>query len=269
MPTPIQLLLADVDGTLVTQDKVLTDRAVEAVQQLHRAGIAFAVTSGRPPKGMEMLFDPLGLSTPISAFNGGLVVERDLSVIEQKTVKEEIVGDIIEMMTSFGLTPWLYRGAEWEVLDPDGPHVDREAFTVQFAPTVVDSYDHLHQGVAKIVGVCDDHDAMDKATLAVSDRFGKEVSAAQSQPYYLDVTHPDANKGAVALFLSERLGIPTEQISTIGDQPNDVLMFTKSGLSIAMGNASAHVQEAADQVTESNEDEGFAVAVERFILPRA
>jgi Cof subfamily protein (haloacid dehalogenase superfamily) len=268
VPTPIRLLLADVDGTLVTQDKVLTARAIDAVHQLHQAGIAFAITSGRPPKGMEMLFDPLDLSTPISAFNGGLVVERDLSVLEQKTVKEEIVGEVIDLMTSSGLTPWLYRGAEWNVLDPDGPHVDREAATVEFAPTVVDSYDDLHQGVAKIVGVGDDHDAMDKATQAVTDRFGKEVSAAQSQPYYLDVTHLDANKGAVALFLSERLGIPTEQISTIGDQPNDVLMFTKSGLSIAMGNSSAKVQEAADQVTESNEDEGFAIAVERFILPR-
>jgi hydroxymethylpyrimidine pyrophosphatase-like HAD family hydrolase len=123
--------------------------------------------------------------------------------------------------------------------------------------------------VVKIVGVSDDQRVMDDATRAVAHDFGAHISSAQSQPYYLDVTHPDANKGAVALFLSERLGIPTEQIATIGDQPNDVLMFARTGLSIAMGNSSSEVQRAADRVTGSNEDEGFASAVERFVLPRA
>ena len=91
-------------------------------------------------------------------------------------------------------------------------------------------------------------------------------SAARSQPYYCDVTNPDANKGAVAQYLSRTYQIPPEQIATIGDQPNDVLMFAHSGLSIAMGNASHEVQKAARRVTTSNEEEGFANAVERFIL---
>jgi len=94
------------------------------------------------------------------------------------------------------------------------------------------------------------------------------VTAARSQPYYLDVTHPDANKGAVARYLSAKYGIPPEAMATIGDMPNDVLMFAHSGLSIAMGNASPEVQRAARRTTASNEDEGFASAVDRFILPR-
>jgi Cof subfamily protein (haloacid dehalogenase superfamily) len=263
----IRLLLADVDGTLVTQDKELTERAVDAVHRLHRADILFAITSGRPPRGMEMLFDPLDLTTPIAAFNGGLLVERDLSVLEEKLVPEHVVGPVLELMTDAGLVPWLYRGTEWLVLDEDGPHVDREAATVEFEPTVVDSYDDLHHGVAKIVGVSDDRQAMDGATDRVVDRFGDHVSAAQSQPYYLDVTHPHANKGTVATSLAHRLQVPKAQIATIGDMPNDVLMFARSGLSIAMGNASPEVQGKADQVTASNQEEGFAEAVERFILP--
>jgi hydroxymethylpyrimidine pyrophosphatase-like HAD family hydrolase len=96
--------------------------------------------------------------------------------------------------------------------------------------------------------------------------FGHTLTAAQSQPYYLDVTHPDANKGSVVKFLSDRFSIPTAQIATMGDMPNDVLMFAHSGLSIAMGNASTEVQRAARQVTTTNQDEGFANAVEKFIL---
>ena len=107
---------------------------------------------------------------------------------------------------------------------------------------------------------------MARAEAAARAELGDHVSAARSQPYYLDVTHPDANKGSVVGFFSRRYDIPTEEIATIGDMPNDVLMFAHSGLSIAMGNASPEVQRAARRVTASNAEDGFALAIERFIL---
>jgi len=266
---PIRLLLADVDGTLVTPDKVLTQRTIEAVHALHAADVPFAITSGRPPRGMSMLVEPLELSTPIAAFNGGLIVDPDMTVMEQKLVPESLVMPILTLMESYGLVTWIYRGADWYVRDLKGPHVDREAATVQFQPIVGESFDGLSDRVAKIVGVSDDHDAMARATEAARDQFCDHVTAAQSQPYYLDVTHPEANKGAVVKFLSARFGIATSQIATIGDMPNDVLMFAHSGLSIAMGNASSEVQRAARMVTTTNQDEGFANAVQRFVLQQA
>jgi Cof subfamily protein (haloacid dehalogenase superfamily) len=266
MDPEIRLLLADVDGTLVTQKKVLTDRAVAAVAALGEAGVLFALTSGRPPRGMAMLIEPLAITTPVAAFNGGLIVQPDFTVIEQKVLPEAVVGPALQLIESFGLATWIYRGADWYVRDLNGPHVDIEAATVRFAPTKVDTYDDLHHDVAKIVGVSDDRSAMDRATEAAREQFGDHVTAAQSQPYYLDVTHPDANKGGVVRFLSARYNIPTAQIATIGDMPNDCLMFAHSGLSIAMGNASAEVQRGARRVTTTNEDEGFANAVDRFIL---
>ena len=266
MAAPTRLVLADVDGTLVTQQKILTERAVAAVGRLREAGILFAVTSGRPPRGMAMLVEPLDLQTPIAAFNGGLIVDRDMAVIDQKVVASDLVTPIIELLGSFGLSVWIYRRADWFALDPHGPHVDREAWTVKFAPTITASFDQLTDDVAKIVGVSDDHDAVARASAAAHDRFGDHISASRSQPYYVDVTHPDANKGAVARWLSARYQIPAQQMATIGDMPNDVLMFAHSGLSIAMGNASTEVQRAARRVTTSNDDEGFANAVGQFIL---
>jgi Cof subfamily protein (haloacid dehalogenase superfamily) len=267
MDNTIKLLLADVDGTLVTPDKVLTDRAVDAVRRLGEAGILFAITSGRPPRGMSMLIEPLNLTTPIAAFNGGILVNRDMSVIEQRVVPEDLVVPVAELNASFGLDTWVYRGADWYVPDPKGAHVARETATVRFDPKVMASLDGLTTDVTKLVGVSDDLDAVARASEAAHDRFGDHVAAARSQPYYLDVTHPDANKGAVAQYLARTQEIPTDSIATIGDMPNDVLMFAHSGLSIAMGNASLEVQRAARRVTASNADEGFAIAVERFILP--
>jgi Cof subfamily protein (haloacid dehalogenase superfamily) len=263
---PIRAVLADVDGTLVTQEKVLTDRAAAAVARLREAGIEFAVTSGRPPRGMSMLIEPLALTTPIAAFNGGVIVRPDMSVIEQKTIPRAVVASAIELLGSRGMDVWVYSGADWLVRDPKAPHVDREAATVKFAPTVVHGFDSVSD-VAKIVGVSDDHELVSATALEAREKLGDDVSAAASQPYYLDITHPRANKGEVVAYLSAQLSIPAEQFATIGDMPNDVLMFARSGLSIAMGNAEREVQRAARRVTASNEDEGFAKAIERFVLP--
>jgi hydroxymethylpyrimidine pyrophosphatase-like HAD family hydrolase len=120
--------------------------------------------------------------------------------------------------------------------------------------------------IAKIVGVSDDHDKVQHCEAEAQAAFGQRATANRSQPYYLDITHKDANKGAVVEFLSRHLDVPTAEIATIGDQPNDVLMFKRSGLSIAMGNASDQVRAQADVTTDSYNDEGFAKAIERFVL---
>ncbi len=262
----VSLLIADVDGTLVTREKILTERAREAVRRLREAGIAFAITSGRPPRGMSMLIEPLHLTTPIAAFNGGMFVHPDLSIIDQHVLPADVTGRVIQTIEAHGLDVWLYRGADWFVRQRHGPHVDREEWTVKFPPTVVSSFEGLLEDVVKIVGVSDELEAVARCEADTRRECGTQVSAARSQPYYLDVTHPDANKGTVVKRLSEFLSIPPERIATIGDMPNDVLMFRKSGLSIAMGNASPEVQHAATCVTASSEEEGFAVAVERYIL---
>ncbi len=213
-----------------------------------------------------MLIEPLDLRTPIAAFNGGVIVDRAMKVIEQQCVQSELVVPIADLMHSFDLSVWIYRGADWYVPDLKGPHVDREAWTVKFEPIVKKGFDGLTADVAKIVGVSDDHDAVTKASAAAHNQFGDHVTAAASQPYYLDVTHPDANKGWVSRYLAKSFGITVDEIATIGDMPNDTLMFVESGLSIAMGNASPEVQAKATDVTSSNEDEGFAKAVENLIL---
>ena len=266
MTENIRLVIADVDGTLVTNEKVLTARAIEAVTRLKNAGIAFAITSGRPPLGMKMLIDPLGLTEPIAAFNGGVFVHPDLSVMTQSFVPAETAAKVIQAIERHGLDCWVYTDRDWLVRDANAPHVAREQWTVKFAPTVLPDFSSHLDRVAKIVGISDDYDAVARCEADVQRECGNHVSAARSQPYYLDVTHPDANKGHVVEVLSQALSIPPEQIATIGDMPNDVLMFKKSGLSIAMGNASPEVQRQAHCVTASNEEEGFAKAVETFIL---
>jgi len=265
----IRLFLADVDGALVTKDKVLTEAAQAAVRELDQAGVAFAITSGRPPRGMSMLIEPLALRTAIAGFNGGVLVNPDLSVIESHTLDPAAAKQTMELIQDQGLDVWVYTETEWLIRDKNAPHVARETWTVKFDAKVVASFTSAHLAHAvKIVGISDDLDLVAACEKAAQTTLGEKASAARSQPYYLDVTHPQANKGTVVATLSKLLNIPPEQIATMGDMPNDVLMFRKSGFSIAMGNASDEVKAQATAVTDSNENEGFAKAVKKFVLPR-
>ena len=283
MMVPIKLVLADVDGTLVTHEKILTQRAIASVQALADAGIAFAITSGRPPRGMQMFVEPLKLTTPLAAFNGGRFIRPDLSLVEQHVLARDIVEPILALIAEHQLDSWIYRGNDWFVRERHGPHVDREEWTVKFPPIVVPDFAAQLNEVVKIVGVSDDLDAVARCEADILRQFSAgvhckkttpereqplQVFAARSQPYYVDVTHPQANKGAVVLGLAEMLKIQPTEVATVGDMPNDISMFKKSGLSIAMGQSSDDVKRAATHVTTSSEDEGFANAIQRFILAK-
>ena len=262
----VSLVISDVDGTLLTKDKALTARAQAAVSAVQAAGIAFAVTSGRPPRGMAMLVAPLALKTPIGGFNGAIFVKPDMTVIEEHVFAVEGAEEAIEIILQSGLDAWVYTGTDWLIRNSDAPHVEREQSVVKFAPKVVPDLGVGLEHVVKITGVSDDHTKVARCEQALRAQLGTRASIVRSQPYYIDVTHPDANKGVVVGTLSKLLSVPPDRILTIGDMPSDTLMFAKSGISVAMGNAEPEVKAQARFVTGSYEDEGFAKAMERYVL---
>jgi len=267
--TPIRLVIADIDGTIVNSAKELTDATLNVVQRLRSAGVRLAITSSRPPRGLTMFFEPLDLTTPISAFNGGLIVDRNLATLRELMIYDEVVEPVIGLLEGHGLSIWVYQGVDWFVLDVNGPHVTREAEVCRFEPTQLANFHGVFANVIKVVGVSDAPAVIARATADLDRHFGDEVSATSSQPYYLDVTHCDANKGGVVDFLADRFSLERRQIAAIGDGGNDVSMFDRAGLSVAMGNATDAVKSRAGHVTSSNNDDGFAKAIEELVLDGA
>jgi Cof subfamily protein (haloacid dehalogenase superfamily) len=269
----IKLVISDVDGTLLTSKKKLTDGAKHAIADLKKAGIEFTVTSGRPPRGMLALLKELDLKTPVAAFNGGMFFDPthlpEIKVISEKLLPEEVSKQIIRRLEDEGHDVWIYRKQDWFIRKPNAPHVEKEKKTVAFDPIVVQNFDGLFDQIVKIVGVSDDSEKLDKVGKTLSKEFEAKASAALSQPYYLDITHPQANKGEVVRFISEHRNVPQNQIATLGDMPNDISMFKVSGLSIAMGNSDTFVQASAAEVTDSLDNEGFAHAIEKLIRKQA
>ncbi len=215
--------------------------------------LTLAIISARPPRGLTMLIEPLAIETPVMGFNGGMMATPALMPIEQHLIDPMVARRAVELITARGAQPWVFSGQEWLVLDPKGPYVDHEEYTVQFPPTIVAEFGRRLDTAAKIVGVSADFEL-----LAEIEREGRTLlagvaSVARSQLYYLDVTHPLANKGHALLSLAKHLAVPPEEIATIGDGSNDVAMFAQSGLGVAMGNASDEVK-AQDADLEPSRD---------------
>ncbi|MHB8268557.1 HAD family hydrolase [Bradyrhizobium sp.] len=261
----IALVVSDVDGTLVTHDKRLTDGAKRAVQRLHDAGIGFTITSSRPPVGMRFLIEPLGITLPVGPFNGSSIVDIKLRPIEQHLIPAAAAQRSIEVLDEFGVDVWLFTNEQWIIRRDDGKYVPHERNTIKFDPTFADDFSPFMASACKIVGASADPALLERCETAMQQALGTQASAIRSQSYYLDITPPGQDKGTFVEAMAKRLGISTDAIATIGDMQNDLAMFKKSGLSIAMGNATDDVKKQASHVTSSNEEEGFAGAVE-FIL---
>lgn len=262
----IRLVISDVDGTLVDHDKQLTPATVAAVKRLRDAGIGFSLVSARPVSGIVALGRTLDVAMPMAAFNGGAVFEGDGDLVGEYLVPAEIARDTVAIAREAGVGIWVFADGRWYANDADGPHSKSERVASAQEPVATQDFEPLLHRAAKLTFVSDDTAVMDPLAAAVTDRFGKDATIALSQPYYLDITALKANKGVAVEMLAARAGVPLSQVAVIGDMRNDLPMFEKAGLSIAMGQAPEDVRAAADQVTRSNREDGVAHAIDTFIL---
>ncbi len=266
---PIRLFVSDVDGTLVTPDKSLTTATLAAVHRLHEAGVGFTIVSSRPPRGMAALVEQLEIDLPFAAFNGGNLVAPDMTLLEVKRLSEEAARDAIDLFRLRGVEVWGFADNNWLVTDDASAYIARERHTVGFDPTVVADFEGVIDRLDKLVGVSEHPALLATVEGEAQRRLRGRANARRSQVYYLDVTNPQADKGHAVHALCRSVGAPLTHTAVIGDQSNDVAMFKVAGLSIAMGQGTDEVKASANLVTDANTADGFARAVERFVLPRA
>ena len=258
----IALVVSDVDGTLVTREKVLTDGTKDAVRRLGDAGIGFTIVSSRPTVGMRFLIEPLAITLPVGSFNGSAIVDPQLKPIEQHLIPSATAQTSLDVLNEFGVDAWLFTNDRWLTRNGDGEYVPNETRAIRADPTVVADFSPYLNDACKIVGASSDAALLLRCEAAMQETLGGRATAVRSQSYYLDVTPPGRDKGTFVQAMAKRLGIPTGAVATIGDMENDLAMFRASGLSFAMGNAADDIKKMATHVTASNEDEGFAKAVE-------
>ena len=265
----IQLVVSDVDGTLVQPDKSLSPGTVAAAARLQAAGVKLAIVSARPPRGMRWITETLKLEAPYAGFNGGALVSPDGTVIEWNPTPAALVQKAIALFAARGVDAWLFTQDEWLIRDPNGAKVAHERHTVGFDARVVDDFGPYLDQVGKLVGVTDDEPKLAAVEQELQGIVGDGATAHRSQTYYLDLTHKNANKGYAVQALARHLSLDVADVAVLGDMANDIPMFRVAGFSVAMGNGSAETKAAASATTGANDHEGWAQAIDTLILPKA
>jgi Cof subfamily protein (haloacid dehalogenase superfamily) len=211
---------------------------------------------------MRFLIEPLGITLPVGAFNGSAIVDPQLDPIEQHLISPAAAQTSLEMLDEFGIDIWLFTNDLWLTRNGNGEYVPNERRAIRTDPVVVADFAPYLTSACKIVGACSDAALLQRCESAMQQALRAQATAVRSQGYYLDITPPGRSKGTFVRAMAHRLGISTDAVATIGDMENDLAMFAASGLSFAMGNASDDIKRMATHVTASNEDDGFAKAVE-------
>ncbi|QNA85097.1 HAD family phosphatase [Sphingomonas sp. So64.6b] len=264
----IGLVVSDVDGTLVDKQKKLAPSTIDAVARLRAAGIGFTIISARPRSGMMPIADTLGIDDAMGAFNGGTVFKRDGTVICQRRIDPDVVRAMFDLVGDAPVDRWLFADDLWYASTDLGAHVGSERIASNQAPIVTHDFSSLYDRADKVTFISDDHALLDDLQLRAA-TLGSRATIMKSQNYYLDVTALAANKGDGVAALAKALDMPLAAVAVIGDQANDVPMFARAGLSIAMGQGPEEVRALADHVTSANDADGVARAIDEMILPQA
>lgn len=270
-PTRIDLVISDIDGTLVRSDKTLSDAVVAAIGRLRAVGVKCALISARPPSGLMWIAERLRLDGPVGAFNGGTIVTPNGTpegeIVSAERLEPGIAGDALGLIDQPGIMRWLFHKGRWHADGLDDHYTPRERRSTGQEPDLVTEFTGLVGAVDKIVAVCGDTERLAELESEVAERLGDDANVVRSQPFYLDITAPRANKGDGVAALAAALGVDLARTLVIGDQMNDLAMFARAGLSVAMGNGPEVVKAAASHVTGANDADGVAQAIDDFVLP--
>lgn len=263
----IRFMLSDIDGTLLRADHSLSRANIDAVRKLRDAGILFTVASSRPPRAMRQQIADLGIDLPTVAFNGANIINPDGSLLTAHRIAPAAARACLELFATEQVAVWVFADDQWLLIDPHGDYVEHERNTLGYDFVQVADFGDYLDRIDKIVASSKDFELLKRLEIKLNPLIADSALAARSQSYYLDVTALDANKGTALATLAEVLGVELAQTAAIGDAGNDVAMFLRAGLSIAMGQAETAVKTQANYVTGSNQEDGLATAIQRYILP--
>lgn len=266
-----KMIVLDLDGTLTNRDKVITDKTRQALMEAQKRGKKVVLASGRPTYGVVPLAEELELgkySGCILSFNGGIIMDcRTGEVLFQKKLPAEanrkIIGLAQEERVSSILT---YQDGLIITDNEECPYVKIEAGINHLKVRQVGSMaDYVDFSVPKFL-MCDDGDYLALTEARVKAALGRDFSVYRSEPFFLEILPKGIDKAQSLSQLLKVLGIEREEMIACGDGYNDISMIQYAGLGVAMENAVLPVRKAADYVTLSNNDDGVAHVVEKFLL---
>lgn len=261
-----KLIAIDLDGTLLADDLTISPDTVKAIQKAVEVGTIVTIATGRMFSSAKQFAQQLGINVPLITYQGAIIKDaNEQEVIYERLISPDIAQKLVEISSVKNIHLQVYQD------DILYGAVENEKL-VDYAEGVMVPYtvepDLLklaEKGFTKALFI-EKPEMIDVLQEELKALFGNRAHIAKSKPHFLEVTHPEANKGLALLHLAKTLGINQSEIIGIGDNHNDKELIVTAGLGVAMGNAVKEMKDIADFVSLSNNEEGVKHVIEKFVL---
>ena len=262
----IKLLAVDLDDTLLNEECVVSEANKQAIQEAVARGVIVTIATGRMFESAQKIAKEISLDVPLIAYNGALVksaISED--VLMEMCLDEEPAQAVLDLFREKGWYVQLYRGDKLYVDVVTDDTRDYENRVKTKAVAIGDAMYTDPKNILKMLAI-DDVDKLDYVEKTVQTTFAGKIFAPRSRARLLEIVNAKVNKGEALRFVAEHFGIDREEVMAIGDSNNDIAMLEYAGIGVAMDNASPRVKEVADVMTKSNEEDGVAEAIRKYIL---
>jgi HAD-superfamily hydrolase, subfamily IIB len=265
-----KLIALDMDGTLLTTDKKVSERTEAAIKAAEAKGVKIVLASGRPLVGLNRYLEELELikgEDYVLSFNGGLVQNtKTAEIVSKVSLKGSDLKYIYEISKELNINIHAFSAKEGLITPKNSHYTDHEA-EINGIDINIKDFNEVddEEDIIKVMMI-DPQEILDPAIEKLPKEVYEKYSVFKSSPFFLEFTHKEVDKGLGLKRLGEYLGIKKEEIIACGDAGNDLSMVKYAGLGVAMDNAVSEVKEAADYITASNDEDGIAQVIEKFIL---
>lgn len=264
----IKLVATDLDDTLLRNDLTLSQRAIAAIGQAREQGVYVTFATGRMPVSARPYAEQLGLDVPLITYNGAMIQEAvSRKILYRKAIPVTLAREAVSFLLGEGAHLHMYREDRVFVQKTNEwsrAYGQKTGVTVE-ETNLMTVLEQEKEGVEKLI-IFGPPEELAGWRQKLGRKLPDRLHLTSSKPYFLEMGHPEVNKGRALLTFAEGLGIKPEEIMALGDGLNDLEMLRCAGLGVAMGNAQQEVKEAADAVTATNEEDGVAQAIEEYVL---
>ena len=261
-----RLIAADVDGTLLDSSNRITEKTKDAIKLCIEKGVIFTISSGRPVQGVEKLNQILNLDSPFITYNGAMVIMgKSKEILYEKKMSAENAKSVINLGEKWGPTMLVWTDNKL-YSNKINERTENYSKIANIEPVLVKNLaDIAVNGVSKVLW----YDEIDKINIFLAEAgkyISNEINFHTSKPMFLEFVDKGASKAIAMEKIGEKFGIAREEMIAIGDGLNDLSMIEYAGLGIAMGNAHEILKRKAQYITSSNDQDGVANAIYKFIL---
>ena len=260
----IKMVVTDIDGTIYTPERGISDGVKRCIKKLTDNGIHFAIATGRTYSSAKYMADMAGTKCPLIGYQGGLICTYEGEILNVKYLNPDIAKEIINDFRKRNIHLNVYVEDQLYV-EEDDDYIKDYIGNKGIDYLKVDSFDELDlTKLNKLLAIRYDCDFIDNLIKELQEKY-PEIYTVRSFKYFCEIANKNATKGNAIKFLAEKYGIKTEEVLAIGDQNNDIEMVKSAGIGVAMGNGTEEIKKEADYITDSVENDGFVKAINKFV----